>query len=87
MSVEKFSKLVPIHMRIIDKMLERKQRRLFNEDSSPVDIEVENEVLWEITQFLRDKLHDIQIDTIRCGLNHEDDYEWLGKKPSEKPFD
>lgn len=87
MSVEKLSKVIPVHMRMVNKMLNQKQKRLFNEDASPVSIEAENEVLWEITQFLRDKLHDIQIDTIRHGLNHEDDYNWEYKKPSENPFD
>ena len=83
MNIEKFVKLLPLHMKNVDKVLEKKQERLFNEDASSVDVEVENEVLWEIAQFLKDKLNDIKIDSIRHGLNSEDDYSWRFGKPSE----
>lgn len=83
MNVEKFVKLLPLHMKNVDKVLEKKQERLFNKDTSPVGLEVENEVLWEIVQFLKDKLNDIKIDSIRHGLNSADDYEWRFGKPSE----
>jgi len=75
MDIETFKAVLSLHMKSIGKMLEKKQERLFNDDTAPVDVETENEVLWELVQFLKDKLNDIKIDSIRHGLLVEVDYE------------
>jgi hypothetical protein len=75
MDLDAFSKVLPLHMKITESVMDTKEKRLFNEDGSLAEVEVQNEVLWDIMQFLYDKLNDIKIDSIRHGLLTEEDYE------------
>lgn len=71
MDIETFSKVLPIHMKIADMEMERAQRKL----QAVTTVVEENEILEWLVQFLWNKLSDIEVDSIRHGLNIEEDYE------------
>lgn len=70
MDIETFSKVLPIHMKLAVMEMERAQNKL----QLATSVEEVNEILEWTVQFLWNKLNDIEVDSIRHGINREEDY-------------
>lgn len=68
---ETFFKLLPIHMKIVEQGMNMKLKYLHD---CECDLEKRNERLSDIVTFLFNKLHDIQIESIRHGILKEADF-------------
>lgn len=70
MDIKTFGKVLPVHMKIASMEMKRSQVRL----QSAITTEEENEILEWLVQFLWNKLSDIEVDSIRHGLNSKENY-------------